>query len=79
LSFDGYEAAGSVEQYYEIGKSHKDETLSDLRICLFYEARRDYWCRGYGPNGYDPDEETVEYINSVLEKIRAIVSRGENK
>jgi hypothetical protein len=59
LNFNGYEAAGSCDKCVEISKAHKDETLTDLRICLFYEARRNYWSGGYGPRGYDFDDETA--------------------
>jgi len=77
LTFNGYEAAGSREKCVEIGKAHKDETLTDLRICLFYEARRNYWSGGYGSRGYDFDDETALYINEVLEKIRRKVKSGD--
>jgi len=77
LTFNGYEAAGSLQKCVEIGKAHNDKTLTDLRTCLFYEARKNYWTGGYGPNVYDPDEETARYINETLEKIRKRVDSGD--
>jgi O-acetyl-ADP-ribose deacetylase len=43
------------------------KSLSDLRACLFYEARR--W-RHYG---YDPDATTLRYIQALVEAIRSHV------
>jgi hypothetical protein len=77
LTFNGCEAAGSREKCVEIGKAHKDATVTDLRICLFYEARKNYWSGGYGPRGYDFDDETALYNNEVLEKIRLKVENGD--
>ena len=42
----------------------RDETLTDLRTCLFFEQR----CWRHA--GWDPDEETMQYIRGIVEKIR---------
>ncbi len=77
LTFNGYEAAGSLEKCIEIGKAKKDDTLTNLRICLFYEARKDYWTRGFGPDGYSPDEESARDINQMLDKIRTKIEAND--
>lgn len=68
-TFDAYEALGSFEASAEIANSRRHESLTDLRTCLFFEARR--W-RHFGE---DPEGEDLAYIQSVVEKIRAKVSR----
>ena len=75
-SFNGYEHWGSFEKCGDVANSIRDEykttgelstNLTDLRTCLFFEARR--W-RHYG---YDPDEEAMRYIHALMEGIRACV------
>ena len=77
LTINGYEVVGSFEECVEIGKAKKDDTLTNLRICLFYEARKDYWTRGFGPDGYGPDEESARDVNEMLEKVREKVEAND--
>ena len=75
-SFNGYEHWGSFEKCGDVANSIRDvykasgelsTNLTDLRTCLFFEARR--W-RHYG---YDPDEEALRYIRALMEVIRVCV------
>jgi hypothetical protein len=72
-TFNGYTYSGKL---HEIGdgasaafeQSHTlPESLSELRACLFYEARRS---RHYG---YDPGEAAMKYIQALVEAIRSHV------
>ena len=60
----GYEIHGSFEVCAEIANQHRHETLTDLRTCLFFEARRSRHC------GYDPDPTEMEYIHQIIEQMR---------
>ena len=75
-TFNGYEYWGAFEKCGEIANSIRDEykssgvlstNLTDLRTCLFFEARR--W-RHYG---YEPNEEAMRYIHALVEAIRVCV------
>ncbi len=48
-------------------------TLSELRACLFFEARRDYWAYGH----LDRPEEEEAYCRALIEAIREKVKRNE--
>jgi len=63
LSFDGYKEAGSLEHAARIANYRVCETLTDLRVCLFFEQRR--W-RHFGD---DPDEASKAYIHLLLRQI----------
>src|ERR1700691_5099206 len=71
LTFNAYEALGSLEACAEIANSRTAITLTDLRTCLFYEQRR--W-RHFGEK---PDTLSMEYIYGILEKIRAKIGAGD--
>ncbi len=73
LTFDGYEHWGDFEKCQEVAKAgissyrtqHAfSQSLTDLRTCLFYEARR--W-RHLQRN---PNEKGMEYIHALLDTIR---------
>jgi len=73
LSFNGYERWGSFWNCAEIGNRGAEafraegvlpESLTELRTCLFFEQRR--W-RHFG---FDPDEQGMEYIRALVERIR---------
>jgi len=73
LSFNGYEAWGSLEKCAEVGNRCADAfratatlpgSLTELRTCLFFEQRR--W-RHFG---LDPDEPAMGYIAALVEEIR---------
>ena len=76
LTFDGYEQWGDFEKCQEIAKlgiiSYRTQksftqSLTDLRTCLFYEARR--W-RHLEKN---PNKNGMEYIHALLDAIRVRV------
>lgn len=71
LTFSGYEHWGSFEKCAGVANVQKDDTLSELRTCLFFEQRR--W-RHFGE---DPDDEAMAYIGQVVEKIRSKVASRE--
>jgi|ERR1700722_481239 len=71
LTFNAYEALGSLEACAEIANARTAITLTDLRTCLFYEQRR--W-RHFGEK---PDPSSMEYIRGILEKIRAKIGAGD--
>jgi hypothetical protein len=71
LTFDGYEVWGSFERCAEIANAKRQESLTDLRTCLFFEQRR--W-RHFGE---EPDEEAIAYIRGLVAKIRNRVSAGD--
>ena len=73
LSFNGYEYWGSVKKCGDVANPAAEvyysdkvlpNSLTELRTCLFFEQRR--W-RHFG---YDPDEETMDYIHALVEGIR---------
>lgn len=68
LTFNGYEVWGSFEKCAEIANAKRQDSLTDLRTCLFFEQRR--W-RHFGE---DPDGEAMAYIRALVEKIRRRVS-----
>ena len=51
LTFDGYEHWGAFEKCAEVANAERQNTLTDLRTCLFFEQRR------WRHSGYGPDEE----------------------
>ena len=71
LTFDGYEHWGSTNKCAAIANSRQNRTMSDLRTCLFFEQRRSHHC------GEIPDDESMAYIRTVIEKIRAKVAARE--
>ena len=71
LTFNAYEALGSLEACAEIANARKAATLTDLRTCLFFEQRR--W-RHFGEK---PDASSMEYIRGILERIRAKIGAGD--
>ena len=70
LQFDGYKECGSFEACAEIANSGRDNTLTELRTCLFFEQRR--W-RHFGE---DPDAAGMIYIRGLVVKIRDKVAAG---
>jgi len=71
LTFDGYNASGSFEECADIANAGRHGSLRELRTCLFFEQRR--W-RHFGES---PDEQAMEYIRGVVEKIRRKVEAGD--
>ncbi len=80
LTFDGYSHWGSFKQCREVarqgrilykGQKELDQSLTDLRTCLFFEARR--W------KHFEkiPAKKGMEYIHALVEAIRRRVIRKE--
>ncbi len=73
LTFNGYDHWGSFKKCREVaeqgvqlyrGKQALSQSLTDLRTCLFFEARR--W-KHYEK---DPTRKAMEYIHALIEAIR---------
>ena len=73
LSFNGYERWGSFGKCAERANGGAElyrtegvlpTSLTELRTCLFFEQRR--W-RHFG---LEPDEEEMDYIHALVERIR---------
>ena len=76
LTFDGYEHWGNFDKCREIAKAgiatYRDkqpfsQSLTDLRTCLFYEARR------WRHLEKDPNKSGMDYIHALLDAIRVRV------
>lgn len=67
LSFDGYEYWGSLEACGAIANARRHDSLVDLRTCLFFEQRR------YHHFGSAPGASEMEYIRTIVKKIRSAV------
>jgi hypothetical protein len=70
-SFDGYMVMGSFEACATVANQRRHDTLTELRTCLFFEARR--W-RHFGE---DPDPSEMEYIHGLLNQIRDKIAAGQ--
>lgn len=80
LAFNGYAHWGSFKRCREVAdrgvklyrsQQPLDQTLTDLRTCLFFEARR--W-KHYEK---DPSKKGMEYIRALVEAIRVRVAARE--
>jgi hypothetical protein len=71
LTFDGYKHWRSSQKCHDAARARRDETLTELRTCLFVEQRRWRWLES------EPDEAAWVYIRGVVEKIRAKVTAGD--
>ena len=69
LTFEGYD----IPNCADLANSRSGETLSELRAVLFFEQGR------YRPFGHNPTGEDLEYIRSIILKIRELVESGELK
>ncbi len=79
-SFNGYEYCGSVKKCREVARQgvalHKanqelTQSLTDLRTCLFFEARR------WKHLDKAPSKAGLEYVRALVEAIRARVRAKE--
>ncbi len=76
LTFNGYKHWGSFKRCREVaeegvklyrGKKELNQSLTDLRTCLFFESRR--W-KHYAKN---PSKKGMEYVHGLVEAIRVRV------
>jgi hypothetical protein len=74
LTFDGYEFWGSFEKCSEVANARAHGTLTGLRTCLFFEQR--VWRNG---DEQPPNAKTARYLQSLIRKIRALISRRSNQ
>jgi hypothetical protein len=79
-TFNGYEHWGSVKKCREVArqgillhKSNQDmvQSLTDLRTCLFFEARR------WKHMEKTPTKPALEYVHALVEAIRERVQTKE--
>ena len=73
LTFDGFGYWGSVEKCAEIAQARRPGSLTELRTCLFYEARR--WKLA----GKSPDLASMKYIRALVYAIRGKVTSGNTR
>ena len=69
LTINGYDVMGGFEACADLANSGTPTTLTELRCCLFFEARRDRWNGGFTTN--EP------LIRELLRVIRLKVKAGE--
>lgn len=70
LTFDGFRYWGSIEKCAQVA-AKPPSTLTDLRTCLFYEARR--WKHA----GKSPDAVAMKRIGALLFAISQKVRAGD--
>ena len=73
LTFDGFRYWGSVEKCAEIAQARRPGSLTELRTCLFYEARR--WHHA----GKPPDVASMKFIRALIYAIREKVTSGDTR
>jgi hypothetical protein len=73
LTFDGFKYWGSVEKCAEIAQARRPGSLTELRTCLFYEARR--WKQA----GQPPDAASMKFIRALVYAIREKVDSGDTR
>ena len=73
LTFDGFKHWGSVEKCAEVAQAKRPGSLTELRTCLFYEARR--WKLAKKP----PDVPSMKYVRALVYAIREKVDSGETR
>ncbi len=71
LTFNGYTHWGSFEKCAEVANTRRQNSLTDLRTCLFFEQRR------WHHFGDEPDEDSMRYIRSLVQAIHDKLLAGE--
>jgi hypothetical protein len=66
-TFSAYKVHGSFAAVANIANERRCENLTDLRTCLFFEQRR------WNHFGTAPDVENMNYIRSLVSRIRLAV------
>lgn len=70
-TFDGYAESGSFERCAVIAHQRLHDTLSELRTCLFFEAR------SWRHRGDEPGNGDLAYLRGLVRQIREKVTKGE--
>jgi hypothetical protein len=78
-TLDGYKEAGSLKKAGLLANERKSErcgvggdwTLTELRICLFFEYRR------FNHVGHPPEIDDLNYLHSLVAEIRKRVDAKE--
>jgi hypothetical protein len=70
LTFDGFRYWGSVEKCAEVA-GQTPGTLTDLRTCLFFEARR------WNCLGREPDAASMKRICALITVIQQKIKAGD--
>ncbi|HVY04908.1 MAG TPA: hypothetical protein VHB46_02925 [Burkholderiales bacterium] len=73
LTFDGFRYWGSVEKCAEVAQDKSPGSLTELRTCLFYEARR------WKLEGKSPDVKSMRFVRALVYAIREKVSSGDTR
>jgi len=73
LTFDGFKYWGSVEKCAQVAQTRRPGSLTELRTCLFYEARK------WQLMGKTPDSASMKFIRALLYAIRKKVDRGDTR
>src|SRR5258708_39065491 len=73
LTFDGFKYWGSVEKCAEVAQTRRPGSLTELRTCLFYEARR------WNQAGKAPDAASMKFIRALVYAIREKVDSGDTR
>jgi len=72
LTFDGFRYWGSVEKCAEVA-GQTPRTLTDLRTCLFFEARR------WKNLGREPDSASMQRIRALISVIQQKIKTGDTR
>ena len=72
LTFDGFRYWGSVEKCAEVA-GQTPGTLTDLRTCLFFEARR------WKNLGCEPDSASMIRIRALISVIQQKIKAGDTR
>jgi hypothetical protein len=71
LTMNGYKKAGSFEKCAEIATAGNPKTLTELRLCLFFEQRT------WHHFAEVPDSEDMTYIRDLVKRIKEKVQSNE--
>ena len=71
LTFDGFKYWGSVDKCAEVARRRRPGSLTELRTCLFYEARR------WQIRRKSPDAASMKYVRALVYAIREKVNKGD--
>ena len=73
LTFDGFKYWGSVEKCAAIAQARRPGSLTELRTCLFYEARK------WQLTKKTPDAASMKFIRALVYAIRQKVDTGDTR